>query len=211
VKIGLFGGTFDPPHIGHLVVAQDAALALGLDRILFVPAARPPHKDAGVEATPAQRARMVELAIGDDARFGLDPIELERNGPSYSVDTLRALRVRDPDAEWTLLVGMDQYEEFATWREPDAIRRLARLAVLTRPGVGGEAAAGSGSGTAVAPVTRLPDGAVRVAVTRIELSSTTVRERVAAGMPIRYMVPAAVERFIYEAGLYVRNGAPVTG
>jgi nicotinate-nucleotide adenylyltransferase len=207
VRFGLFGGTFDPPHAGHLIVAQDAALALGLDRILFVPAAVPPHKQS-TSITPAPlRLRMLELALADDGRFGVDPVELQRQGPSYTVDTLRHLTARTP-GEWTLLIGADQYLEFGTWHDTDAIRTMAAIAVLDRAGLtpGDPHADGALPGTA-----RLPDGARRVAVTRIDISATAIRARVAAGLPIRYLVPAVVERFIVEHGLYARNGAEAVG
>jgi nicotinate-nucleotide adenylyltransferase len=204
VKVGILGGTFDPPHLGHLIVAQDAALALELDRILFIPAAHPPHKQQLVVTAPAIRARMLELATAGDARFGIERLELDRAGASYTVDTLRQLRQRDPRTEWVLLMGADQYREFATWREPEHIRRLARVAVLTR--------AGSEAGTGV----QGRDGAgarsdVAVDVTRVDISSTMVRARVAAGMPIRYLVPDQVEEFILEQRLYSRNGSDVAG
>jgi len=219
VSIGIFGGTFDPPHAGHLIVAQDAALALDLDRILFIPAASPPHKrDAVLTAAPV-RARMLALAIEGDERFGIDPLELERQGESYTVDTLRTLHDRHPEVHWTLLMGADQYEEFATWREPVEIRRLARIAVLARagergvpsdsPAAGGAAMVGSQSGRPAAQ--ELTQGSVAVEVTRIDISATLVRRRVAAGLPIRYLVPPAVEQFIFEQHLYVRNGTPVAG
>jgi nicotinate-nucleotide adenylyltransferase len=194
-RIGLFGGTFDPPHVGHLIVAQDAALALGLDRILFVPAARPPHKQRA-DITPAElRVAMLELAIGDDPRFGIECVELERNGPSYTVDTLRSLHAARPGVGWTLLVGADQYAEFGTWREPGEILRLAQLAVLTRAG---DSATDAGAA---------PDRMVNVAVTRIDVSSTDVRKRVAAGLPIRYLVPAAVARIIEDNRLYAETAS----
>jgi nicotinate-nucleotide adenylyltransferase len=218
VSIGVFGGTFDPPHAGHLIVAQDAALALGLDRILFIPAASPPHKrDAVLTAAPV-RARMLALAIEGDERFGIDTLELERQGESYTVDTLRALHDRHPDVHWTLLMGADQYEEFATWREPVEIRRLARIAVLARageegvsssPAAGRASMVGSRSGRPTAQ--ELTHRSVAVEVTRIDISATLVRRRVAAGLPIRYLVPPAVEQFIFEQHLYVRNGTPVAG
>jgi nicotinate-nucleotide adenylyltransferase len=213
VNIGLFGGTFDPPHIGHLIVAQDAALALGLDRILFIPAAQPPHKLERVVTPAALRARMLDLAVAGDPRYGVDRLELERPGPSYSVDTLRALRERSPDVSWTLLVGADQYADFATWRSPQEISRLARVAVLSR-GLAAQSAAEPGrpaAGPAAPAVTELAAGGVQVVVTRIDISSTEVRGRVAAGLPIRYLVPAAVETFIGAAGLYRRTGPATTG
>jgi nicotinate-nucleotide adenylyltransferase len=202
VRLGLFGGTFDPPHVGHLIVAQDAAVALGLDRVSFIPAAQPPHKQADAITPAALRARMLELAIAADARFALDPVELERRGPSYTVDTLRALRARQPDVELTLLIGHDQYRELDTWREPEAVLSLARLAVMTR---------GAVSDGRVGAVEPLQDGVVQVGVTRIDISSTQVRSRVRQGLPIRYLVAPAVEQFILENRLYGRNGIPVTG
>jgi nicotinate-nucleotide adenylyltransferase len=194
-RIGLFGGTFDPPHVGHLIVAQDAALALGLDRILFVPAARPPHKQGDGIVAPELRVAMLELAIGDDPRFGIERIELDRSGPSYTVDTLRSLHAARPAVDWTLLVGADQYAEFETWREPGEILRLARLAVLTRAGDGATEAGAA------------PDRVVGVPVTRVDVSSTDVRRRVAAGLPIRYLVPAPVARFIEDNRLYAETAS----
>jgi nicotinate-nucleotide adenylyltransferase len=204
VKTGLLGGTFDPPHLGHLIVAQDAALALGLDRILFIPAALPPHK-VGLPITPARlRVRMLELALAADPRFAIDPLELGRSGPSFTVDTLRDLHAREPGTEWTLLLGADQYAEFETWREPLEIRRLARVCVLSR---GGDAGLTGAAGSTEAGASDV----AAVLVTRIDISSTQVRRRVAVGQPIRYLVPEAVEQFIFEQGLYVRNGAPSAG
>lgn len=211
MKTGVLGGTFDPPHVGHLIVAQDAALALGLDRILFIPAAVPPHKRDNAITPPGQRRRMLELAIEGDTRFGVDPVELERTGPSYTVDTLRELTVREPDTRFTLLIGADQYAEFGTWREPAAILDLVELGVLTRAGETGAGAApddGDATRPAVWPIADRVSG---IAATRIDISSTAIRGRVAAGLPIRYMVPPPVERFIFEHGLYVRNGTAVAG
>jgi nicotinate-nucleotide adenylyltransferase len=209
VNIGLFGGTFDPPHAGHLIVAQDAALALGLDRILFIPAAQPPHKRAAAVTAAAVRVRMLELAVAEDNRFGIDRLELERGGASYTVDTLRALHGAQPGVQLTLLVGADQYAEFQTWREPDEIRRLARLAVLMRGGTTGPETGSPGSWRPL--VSEMAGGVLSVAVTRIDISSTAVRRRVAEGLPIRYLVPPAVERFIFENRLYGRNGSSVAG
>jgi nicotinate-nucleotide adenylyltransferase len=209
VNTGIFGGTFDPPHLGHLIVARDAALALGLDRVLFVPAASPPHKQ-GVQMTPArQRAQMLELAIRGDEHFSMDTLELKRQGASYSIDTLRELTGRHPDVHWTLLIGADQYREFATWRDPEQIRRLARIAVVMRGGTHG-AAEVEAMGTAYyaphrPPVHDLDNGDVAVGATRIDISATSIRRRVADGLPIRYLVPPAVEDFIFEQGLYVET------
>lgn len=192
MNVGVFGGTFDPPHTGHLIVAQDAALALRLDRVLFVPAATPPHK-LGRRMTPAAtRARMLELAIAGDPTFSWSRLELDRTGPSFTVDTLAALFESQPDNHWTLLLGADQYTEFDTWREPDRIRELARVAVMAREGETG----------GMGPEER---GDVRVPVTRVDISATEIRRRVASGEPIRYLVPAAVESFIFEQRLYTET------
>jgi nicotinate-nucleotide adenylyltransferase len=204
VKVGIFGGTFDPPHLGHLIVAQDAALALELDRILFIPAAHPPHKQHLVVTAPPIRSRMLELALAGNTGFGIERLEMERDGASYTVDTLRQLRQRDPAVEWVLLIGADQYMEFGTWREPEEIRRMAGVAVLTR--AGNEAAS-----CVQARQARDAQSDVQVEVTRIDISSTMVRARVAAGLPIRYLVPDRVEGFILEQRLYSRNGSEVAG
>lgn len=190
-RLGVFGGTFDPPHIGHLIVAQDAWQALGLDRLIFVPAAAPPHKE-GVRITPAPiRLEMVRAAVAGDPRFEVSELELRRAGPSYTVDTLRELRREHPGAELHFLMGVDQFEGFPGWREPDEIARLARLVVLTRGG----GRPGGGGGAPEYPH-RL------VEVTRIDLSATSIRARVAAGEPIRYLVPEGVTEIIGREGLY---------
>jgi nicotinate-nucleotide adenylyltransferase len=211
VRVGIFGGTFDPPHIGHLIVAQDAALALGLDRILFVPAAQPPHKQERVVSPAGVRAEMLAHAIAGEPRFALERLELERAGASYTIDTLRELRERDPATELTLLVGAGQYREFDTWREPEEIRRLARLAVLARDGRPGPGALERQAATGLPATTELEPGVLSLAVTRVDISSTAIRRRVAAGLSIRYLVPEAVERFILEQRLYVGNGGVPAG
>jgi nicotinate-nucleotide adenylyltransferase len=188
VRIGLFGGTFDPPHLGHLVVAQDAWSALGLERVRFMPAGVPPHKTGAPVTVAAVRRAMLEAAIDGDPRFEVEDAELRRAGRSYTVDTLRALRAAEPAAELVLLLGADQYAEFETWRSPEEIRRLARVAVLTRDGSrrGDEG-----------------DGSVEwVCVTRVDISSTAIRRRCRAGEPIRYLVPAGVAALIDAHGLY---------
>jgi nicotinate-nucleotide adenylyltransferase len=168
-------------------VAQDALIRLGLARVVFIPAFEPPHK-RGRPVSPAPlRLAMLRAAVADDDRFAVDDIEIRRGGTSYTVDTLRALHATDPAAELVLLLGTDQYEEIETWREPAELRTLARIAVLSREGRH--------------PVLRA-DGATRVPVTRIDVSATEIRRRVAAGEPIRYLVPAAVEAFIRQHRLY---------
>jgi nicotinate-nucleotide adenylyltransferase len=171
-RVGILGGTFDPPHVGHLVVAQDAIDALELDLLLVVPAARPPHRDAVLDA--ATRYDLARRAFEGDPRIRVSDVELERSGPSWTVDTLEwATRELSPDALY-LIVGADQLRAFGEWKEPERILRLARLAVMTRPG---EEVAG----------TDVPHEMIEV--TRVDLSSTRVRRRLEQGRSIRYMVP----------------------
>jgi nicotinate-nucleotide adenylyltransferase len=189
VKTGIFGGTFDPPHLGHLIAAQDACLQLALDRVLFVPAGQPPHK-LDQEITPAAvRFEMLRAAIEADARFQVSQIELRRAGPSFTVDTLRELRREFPEDELFLLLGADQARELATWREPEQVARLARIILVSRTGI-----------------VTVPELQVLVAqsieVTRIDVSATQIRDRVAGHQPIRYLVPFAVEQIIRDRGLY---------
>lgn len=188
--IGLFGGSFDPIHHGHLVVAQVVVEALALEQLRFVPAREQPFKAGRHSASPADRARMVAAAIAGEPRFALEPLELERTGPSYTVDTLRALRAREPAAEFALLVGADAAAELPLWREAAALPGLATLVVLTRPG-------------AVVPALPWP---VRVVpVPAIEISATAIRARVAAGRSIRYWVPDPVARIIQDGELYLTD------
>ena len=187
MNIGLFGGTFDPPHIGHLVAAQDACTALALDRLLFIPAAEPPHKRDTRLASAALRLEMLRAATATNPTFEISTIELERSGPSYTVDTLRQLWQQFPHDTLFLLIGVDQVREFATWREPEEILRLAQVVMLTR----------AGSEAAPADVVHRT-----VAVTRVDVSSSLVRARLAAREPIRYLVPDAVAQIIRRERLY---------
>jgi nicotinate-nucleotide adenylyltransferase len=188
-NIGIFGGTFDPPHVGHLIAAQDACEALSLGRFIFVPAAEPPHKRGRGVSPSSVRLAMLEAAVADNPTFEISTLELERSGPSYTVDTLRALATEFPGATLHLLIGVDQVREFSTWYEWEEVLKLAQIVMLTR--AGGEEAG-----------PRAPFVRQIVKVTRIDVSSTLVRARVAAGLSIRYLVPQAVEEIIVRAGLY---------
>lgn len=172
------------------MVAQDAWAALGLERVLFVPAAVPPHKLDREVTTPALRLEMVRAAVAGDERFEVSDLELRRDGPSWTVETLRELEGYQGGAELVLLLGADQFREFLTWKDPEGILRRAELAVLSRSGVDVDDG----------PSADLPHR--WVPVTRIDLSSTMVRERVARGEPIRYLVPPEVEAIIRRANLY---------
>lgn len=188
-RIGVFGGTFDPPHLGHLAAAREAADRLGLDEVLFVPAGEQPFK-VGQEVTPAvHRAAMVERLVAADPRFRLSRSEVDRPGLSYTVDTLRALRAGWPAGavELVLLLGADAAAQFAAWKDPEAIGQLARVVVLTR---GAEP---------VAP------GLEGLSTPRVDVSSTEIRERVRAGQSVRGFVPDAVAEYIAANGLYTRG------
>jgi len=195
VRLGIFGGTFDPPHVGHLLAASDAFELLELDRLLFVPAAVQPFKQHEVQASAAQRLRMVELMIAGDSRFAADPVEIDRKGLSFTVETLGVLASRDPGARRFLLIGEDLAGEIATWRDAGRIAELAEVVVLAR--TSGESC-GSGDPERV-PLTR-------IATRRIEISSTEIRARVLAGKSIHGFVTEAVAGFIEAAGLYSHRG-----
>ena len=205
-SIGVFGGTFDPIHVAHLTVAQEAAETLGLERLLFVPAGQPPHKPDRVISPAADRLAMIELAIAGNERFTADRIELDREGPSYTVDTLEALRARSvvagiAEPALTLIISSEAFRELPTWRDPRRILELACLAVAPREGY--------------QPVSadfmerEFPEFGDRVRYLvgpRMRLSASEIRERVAAGRSIRYLVPDAVAAYIDDHALYRNPG-----
>jgi nicotinate-nucleotide adenylyltransferase len=190
VRLGIFGGSFDPPHVGHLLAAVDAFEALALDRLVFVPAAVQPLKAGLAAATAQQRLTMVRLLLGADARFSVDAVEIERAGVSYTVDTLETFADRFPQAERFFLVGEDAMASFGAWREPRQILKLAQLAILRRPGA------------TVNELGDRPDGTIGLATRLIDVSSTEIRERVRAGKSIRGFVPDSVAAFIETERLY---------
>jgi nicotinate-nucleotide adenylyltransferase len=208
VRLGIFGGTFDPPHVGHLLAASDAIEHLGLDRLVFIPAAVQPLKAGRDTAAGRDRLAMVRLTVGSDTRLETDPVELDREGLSYTVDTLREYARRYPSAERYFLVGADVLATFAQWREPQTILELATLAVLTRrpdaddarvseavPGRHGSAVTGT-LGEALAR------GSTFVPTRRIDVSSTEIRDRVRTGRSIHGFVTDAVAEYIGSHGLY---------
>ncbi|HNV77682.1 MAG TPA: nicotinate (nicotinamide) nucleotide adenylyltransferase [Gemmatimonadaceae bacterium] len=202
MRIGLFGGTFDPPHHGHLLAASDAFEALALDRLIWIPAAEQPLKQGTQSASAADRLAMVRLLVGDDARFAVDPIEIERAGLSYTVETVEALRGRFPGDELVLLLGTDVLATFARWREPRRIASLARVALLHRAVDGGavEKAAVVGAVRAVTG-DDLPAPVV-LDTRRVDVSSTEIRERARDGRSLHGYVPDAVARYVREHALY---------
>ncbi len=190
-RIGVFGGTFDPPHLGHLLLAEAARERLALDRVVFVPARVPPHK-RGRRVSPARTRLALLRAALRGTGFAISTVELDRPGPSYTVDTLERLAGAAP-ARLFLLVGADSLADLPTWREPERILALATLAVAARPGVG---------------MPRLARRHARRVVflgnPQVDIASSDLRARVAAGRSIRFLTPSAVVRRVAELGLYRR-------
>ena len=200
MEIGIFGGSFDPPHLGHLNVARDALEGLDLDQVLFVPARRSPFKTGGGGSTPGEvRRELCQAAILGEPGMAVWDGELHRPEPSYTVDTLAALSA--PGRRLTLLMGDDQWAQFHRWKDPRRILEIARVGVLTRGGYEGPAGpAGEG-----------PWPCVRVPVRRVEISSTEIRGRSQAGRSIRFLVPEAVRGIIEHQSLYGSGAGSVAG
>lgn len=199
-QIGILGGTFNPPHIGHLVCAQEARDQLGLERVLLMVTARPPHKAVPDDPGPEVRAGLVDAAVAGDEGLAASRMELERPGPSYTVDTLAALHAASAEDDLTFITGADQAAGLDTvWREPGRVLSLARLAVADRAGSGADRDAVRG---AVARAGGDPDRIAFFAMPRLDVSSTDLRARVAAGRPIRHLVPDGVAASIAARGLY---------
>ncbi len=199
-RIGILGGTFDPPHIGHLWLASLAADTLGLGRVLLMPAARPPHKGGQTISNAADRVTMTRLAITGDPLLDLTLLEMERPGRSYTVDSLIELRASLGTEEGLVLImAADSFAEIETWREPDRLLDLAEWAVGPRPGspLPGRAALRERFGTGASRIHLLEGPS-------LDVSSSEIRRRVAAGRSIRYLVPRAVEELIADRGLYRR-------
>lgn len=190
MRLAIFGGSFDPPHVGHLLAAQDAFDLLRLDRLIVVPAAAQPLKGAAT-TPPASRLEMVRLTFGDDSRFEVSSVELDRGGVSFTVDTLEHFATRYPDADRFLLLGADVLATFAQWREPARVLALARPVILAR--VAGEPALPAGLGDS---------HPLRLDTRRIDVSSTEIRERVRSGRSIRGFVTERVAALIERDGLY---------
>lgn len=216
MRLGIFGGTFDPPHLGHLLAASDAFEHLSLDRLVFVPAAVQPLKAGRATASGAHRLAMVGLTVGADPRFGLDPVEIDREGLSYTVDTLREFARQYPSAGRYFLVGADVLSSFAKWRDPRDILELATLAILTRraeseavapwPPERAECRGAPNGHTMGADAEALQADLARratlVPTRRIDISSTEIRDRVRVGKSIHGFVTDAVAAYIGSHGLY---------
>jgi len=198
VRLGVLGGTFDPPHVGHLILAEEARTRLQLEKVLFVPAGDPWRK-AGQEITPVEhRLAMVRLMLASDPYFEVSTLEVERHGPSYTVDTLEALHQEyGPGLELYFILGEDALRDLPNWKEPARIISLAWLAVAPRPAERGWATA-----DLEAAVPGVSQRIVRLPMPTIDISSTALRERARAGLSLRYLVPLDVEEYIRRHGLY---------
>jgi nicotinate-nucleotide adenylyltransferase len=202
MRLGLYGGTFDPIHLGHLILAEQCRESCGLDRVWLIVAGSPPHKPGG--RTPVgHRLEMVRIAIVGHPAFAASDIEAKRPGPHYSVETLEAVRRDYPDDELFFLIGADSLADLPAWREPERIARLATIVVVNRPGI------------EEADPARLPDfgpGSLPLAwvsIPPVGIASSDLRRRLAEGRSIRYMVPRGVEAYIEAHGLYQdRGGGP---
>jgi nicotinate-nucleotide adenylyltransferase len=200
MRLGLFGGTFDPVHLGHLILAEQCREACKLDRLWFVVAGSPPHKP-GERTAQSHRLEMVRLAIAGHPVFEVSELEARRPGPHYSIDTLRAVRRDHPDDELFFLIGADSLVDLPTWRDPAGIARLATIVVVNRPGIEQVDPAGLpdlGEGVHPFEVVTIPP---------IGIASNDLRRRLKEGRSIRYLVPRAVEAYIEAHGLYRTNSA----
>ncbi len=196
MRLGILGGTFNPPHLGHLVCAQEAYVQLRLDRVMLIPAGTPPHKPVEEEPGAEHRLELCRCAVNGDERFTVSDLELTRSGPSYTVDTLEQLHSHAPDSELFLIVGGDVAAGLPHWHEPERVLSLAKVAIAKRRGTARSSVEGALEellGGERAEFFRMP---------RIGVSSTMVRRRVRTGQPIRYIVPDSVASYIDEHGLY---------
>lgn len=192
VRLGIFGGTFDPPHIAHLLAAEGVRDHLKLDKIIFIPAATPPHKQKRGVIAAKHRYEMVKLAIEDNPSFELSDVELRRKGPSYTIETLREMKRMHTNAELFFIMGIDLLMDFDSWKEPDRIIEECTLVVMNRPGFD------------LAVIDKdLLSRIELVNVPSVDVSSTNIRRRVRSGRSIRYLVAAEVEGYIHRNSIYL--------
>ncbi|HZS94490.1 MAG TPA: nicotinate-nucleotide adenylyltransferase [Chloroflexota bacterium] len=198
LRVGVMGGTFDPIHIGHLAAAEDAVRALLLDSVLFVPNSQPPHKPAGEVSPASARLAMTELAVADNEKFAVSTIELERPGPSYTIDTMRELRLEfGASAKLFFLVGRDVLNYLHTWHEPQRLLDEFDVAILDRA-----LERGIDWTEAETHFPAIRDEVTVIPVPRLDVSSKEIRQRARLGQSIRYLVPPSVHRYIAQRGLY---------
>jgi len=199
-SLGILGGTFNPPHIGHLVCAQEARAQLGLDRVVLMPVYTPPHKEALDDPGAEVRLALCRAAAGDDVELEVSTLELDRGGASYTVDTLRALHGSHEGEDLTFIVGGDMASSLPSWREPEAVLELARVAVAER-----EEHRRREIAERLGALRGAAERVVFFSMPRLDISSSDIRARIADGRPIRWLVPGAVADEIERRGLY---GAP---
>lgn len=190
-RVGIFGGSFDPPHVGHLIVAQSAADQLGLDKVIFVPAYFPPHKIGNQQSSATDRLAMVRLAARGNARFSVSDLEVKREGISYTVETLKWFKSRFEKADLFFIIGGDSLSQFSTWKDPEEILNLAQLVVYPRP---------------LQNLAEIPVSLPRAQVLQgpmIEISSSDIRLKVSHRESIRYLVPTEVAQYVKAHKLYI--------
>ncbi|MGE5390492.1 MAG: nicotinate-nucleotide adenylyltransferase [Deltaproteobacteria bacterium] len=196
--LGIMGGTFDPVHYGHLIAAENSRSEFGLDRVIFMPAARPPHKDGECVLDSHHRLKMVKLAIASNPAFEISTLEQERQGFSYTINTVEYFRSRFPESQVFFIMGMDSLLMFDTWCDYERLAGLCRFIVVTRPGYVMDA----GNPVLAELPSVLWENLSMLEIPGMDISSSDIRRRVQLGLPIKYMVPAVVEDYIQEHRLY---------
>ncbi len=192
-KVGILGGIFDPVHIGHLHIGDGVCRKLGLDKLLLLPSGDPPHKQDSPVASGEDRLRMLKRAAADNPQFEIVDIELKRRGKSYTADTLKQLREKNPDWELYFIIGCDNLTEIQTWKTPEKIFELAKVVSVNRPGYD------------IAPQkVELPGKVINVTLPGVHLSSTDIRRYLKEGISCRYLLPPGVEDYIIEHKLYMK-------
>ena len=187
MKIGILGGTFNPIHIGHLILAEEAREKLGLDKMIFMPANLPPHKDAADIASACDRFKMIKLVTKGNKFLIVSNIEIKRSGRSYTIDTLRELKSKYPGDELYFIIGSDLLKYLAEWKDLDQILKMVKFVVATRPGY---------------PLEHIPSYITTLPIRAVDISAFEVRERVRDGRSFRYLVPETIYSYINKRGLY---------
>ncbi len=206
MRVAIFGGTFDPVHQGHMIIAEQVMGELGLDRVVFVPGGIPPHKEASsVRATAEDRYAMVEAAVETNERFSADRVEVDAGRPMHSVETVEILKTRSPEHEWFFVTGADEVSNLLTWKEPDRLLEQVMMVAATRPGYDLSKLDHLEAGL------RNFDRIFPVECTRVDISATGIRRRMLQGKSIRYLVPEKVWEIIAQRRLYEGDGKRTEG
>ena len=199
VRLGILGGTFDPPHYGHLILGEQAHEQLALDKVLWVPAADPPLKENKTKTPIALRLKMLQMAVEDNEHFEISLVDVERPGPHYTVDMLALLREHYTQAAFFFLMGSDSLNDLLRWRDPARLIQMATLAVMQRPGAPIDLAKLSPDLPGIEQCIMPIDGPM------IEIASSDIETRIRSGRSVRYLLPKAIEGFIYKQGLYIED------